>query len=643
MYAEATFDRADMSDNSSDAHKTTRPSEIRKSETDVLKLVTAFKQFLNPFNIDDHNKDKLFSLSSGKPASEKVQENLLNYVDTGERAAEFFIQKRLVEKTIKFQDPMKKLNLHTFNSMAVVKSLSSSKKKTIQIKAERNLLGRLLLLSQENDISLEKLFKYPLSPIPWSLATADGGLVKTDKSKLMHHLESLVPAAVSPTLENCTYIIDGNALFQSLVHLPETFEDLAFQIFASLPKSEIVHFVTDTYKPDSIKGLERTRRGSATTYNIAGGAKIKLPRDFKSFLLNSENKKQLIHLVLMQWHTTRYASLLHHRKVFYAAEESCTCLTSEDGSFVVSSPVQDLFTSQEEADTRIALHCLYAARTSSADMNIAIRSPDTDVLLILVSYCDKVANQLYFDTGVGNNRRILPINSIAAAIGPEVSKALLGFHASCDCTSAFVQRGKLKPFKLMVKNANFVQLFQRIGSTTTVDNTMDDDIQHFVCCMYGKPTFRKTDKVRYEMFKSRSEAKSSKQTFNITDGMDMSLIPPCSGSLHMHALRANYQSFIWRNSHVPYLDIPSPTECGWKTDDNGTVAVDWLNGDVMPQKLIDVLANRESHHTEEISIEDFEVVSTDENEIELFEGSSYWDEVEIDNILDVIFEEDQDD
>ena len=330
MYAEATFDRADMSDNSSDAHKTTRPSEIRKSETDVLKLVTAFKQFLNPFNIDDHNKDKLFSLSSGKPASAKVQENLLNYVDTGERAAESFIQKRLVEKTIKFQDPMKKLNLHTFNSMAVVKSLSSSKKKTIQIKAERNLLGRLLLLSQENDISLEKLFKYPLSPIPWSLATADGGLVKTDKSKLMHHLESLVPAAVSPTLENCTYIIDGNALFQSLVHLPETFEDLAFQIFASLPKSEIVHFVTDTYKPDSIKGLERTRRGSATTYNIAGGAKIKLPRDFKSFLLNSENKKQLIHLVLMQWHTTRYASLLHHRKVFYAAEESCNCYTTTE-------------------------------------------------------------------------------------------------------------------------------------------------------------------------------------------------------------------------------------------------------------------------------------------------------------------------
>ena len=40
-------------------------------------------------------------------------------------------------------------------------TLTTTQKKTIQVKAERNLLGRLLLISQENAICLEKLFQYP--------------------------------------------------------------------------------------------------------------------------------------------------------------------------------------------------------------------------------------------------------------------------------------------------------------------------------------------------------------------------------------------------------------------------------------------------------------------------------------------------
>ena len=41
-------------------------------------------------------------------------------------------------------------------------------------------------------IDVEKMFQYPLSPVPLSLATADGGLMKTDKLQLKHHLEGTV-------------------------------------------------------------------------------------------------------------------------------------------------------------------------------------------------------------------------------------------------------------------------------------------------------------------------------------------------------------------------------------------------------------------------------------------------------------------
>ena len=136
--------------------------------------------------------------------------------------------------------------MHTYNDT----------EKTIQVKAERNLLGHLLLISQENAICLEKLFQYPLGPIPWSLATADRGLVKTDKSQLMHFLENVkmsdnmdkstetsiilnasLKTSDSPDVDNCTVIIDGNALYQAIVQLPNYFEELAYNIFCSLPKA----------------------------------------------------------------------------------------------------------------------------------------------------------------------------------------------------------------------------------------------------------------------------------------------------------------------------------------------------------------------------------------------------------------------
>jgi len=150
--------------------------------------------------------------------------------------------------------------------------------------------------TQHHNISLEQLFEFSLGSIPWSLATADSGLVKTDKAQLMHAVEAITDNSDNVTLGKTVNIMDGNALMQSLTRLPQTFEDLAMLIFTCLPKSHTVHFVTDTYLENSIKQLERARRGSPAAY-IIGGSKTKLPRDFKMFLHNSENKRQLTCLV----------------------------------------------------------------------------------------------------------------------------------------------------------------------------------------------------------------------------------------------------------------------------------------------------------------------------------------------------------
>jgi len=72
------------------------------------------------------DKDLLVCLASGKPATDAVARDLLSYVNCGKKAAEEFVQKRLIKQEILFHDPVHKLKLQTFAS-----KLTSSEKKTV--------------------------------------------------------------------------------------------------------------------------------------------------------------------------------------------------------------------------------------------------------------------------------------------------------------------------------------------------------------------------------------------------------------------------------------------------------------------------------------------------------------------------------
>ena len=127
--------------------------------------------------------------------------------------------------------------------------------------------------------------------MPWALATPDGLLAKTEKAKLLHKLEDGTGYEDIMQLEDNVYIMDGNALLQALTGLPQTFGELTEKVFCSLPEAKTVHFVTDTYKEDSIKPIERKR---PTQSFLVKGPSARLPRDWKAFLQNKVNKESLI-------------------------------------------------------------------------------------------------------------------------------------------------------------------------------------------------------------------------------------------------------------------------------------------------------------------------------------------------------------
>ena len=91
---------------------------------------------------------------------------------------------------------------------------------------------------------------YPLTPVPYSLATADGYLTKTDKARRFHYLTKNVENAALPDLATCL-----------TVEIPGNFHQICKKVFEVMVKSSDVVFSTDQYFPDSVKSVERRRRG----------------------------------------------------------------------------------------------------------------------------------------------------------------------------------------------------------------------------------------------------------------------------------------------------------------------------------------------------------------------------------------------
>lgn len=160
----------------------------------------------------------------------------------------------------------------------------------------------LLVKSQHLDqpISLEELMMYPLTPVPHSLGTPDGFYNKTNKAALIHYLTEDANEEIQCPKEATLFIQDGNALIHALKNLPSTFGHICLQILDQMIAKNDFVFSTDCYHPDSVKGQERLRRGSSQKLIVDGPATRK-PADFKLFLANEDNKKQLFQLMLRVW------------------------------------------------------------------------------------------------------------------------------------------------------------------------------------------------------------------------------------------------------------------------------------------------------------------------------------------------------
>ena len=54
----------------------------------------------------------------------------------------------------------------------------------------------------------------------------------------------------------------------------------------------------------------------------------------------------------------------------------------------------------------------------------------------------------------------------------------------CDTTSSFGGKGKVMPFKVMLKNQSYIEEFAAFGDVPTVSDEQLEWVQAFVCDVY---------------------------------------------------------------------------------------------------------------------------------------------------------------
>eukprot|EP00117_Sycon_ciliatum_P011697 scpid10404/ scgid5699/ len=535
-------------------HKECQTGRMARDERDVLQVLDTISRFFNPFlPASQQHCEQLMHLSSGTEATAETSTDLLDAEKRGLAGFHDFVNQRLITDAKAFHDPLKKMNLKSFT---VKKKKNPVNDQAGILRSDRSTFSRIALIAQTRQMDMREVLSYPLGPLPWSLATTSGTLVKTSKAALLPLLTDGIASSNNPDAGGAL-IIDAMAHLRSMkvFDLPSTFGEFAAVVLSHLCRLlssySRIDFVVDTYQEISIKSLERSARAAdgGLRQHITSPAQ-RLPRQFVKFLAVGANKEELLEFLFKQWQTVDLMKKIpSHRELVITSGSSCMKIMS-GAATTVALPVTDLACDHEEADTRLLLHAHHAALAGSR--TITIKSPDTDVAVLAVAFSHSIPAPLYFMTGTGVKTRYILMNAISEKLGQAVCDALPGFHAftGCDTTSAFAGRGKKGAFKLLCNNspesAAARLAFSTLGAAfTPLATDVIDALEKFVCIMYNTTCSRVND-ARYQLFCTRS--------------LQSNQLPPCNDALLKHCCRSNYQAGIWKRCLLSHVDAPSPNE-----------------------------------------------------------------------------------
>ena len=547
-------------------HKETGSARMKRDEEDVKKVIEVISNWRNPFQ----PSEVLSSISLGYVTSESIKQDLLQAKEKGATALTAFVEERIITNSTGIFETLHKLKLGSFRGTHRKTSVTAGDK-NVMIRADRNLFARLLVIGQSRQMDLRYLLTHELGPLLWSLALPYGSLVKTNKASLSMLLENGVECLPSLPDQTTAVIRDAMAMLETLVRVPARFSELAEMVMTRIlieaGEAERIDFVGDQYPVISIKNTERNKRGrdGQLVINITNGQQL--------FMANGSIKTNFVRFLVREWSENAvYADKIKDRTYYVSHGDNCTKLVSSNGT-TTASDVSELWTNQEEADTRMFLHAEHASQNSH--QCIVIKSSDTDVEVLACYYQAVISADIILTSGTIRRSRIVTIRRVCEKLGREICEILPSLHAitGCDSVSTFCTKGK-KALDIVQMNRALRQTLGSLGERVPARQDDLNKLEQFVCALYNDHMCQSVNELRYKLF-CKSKSLQSHQ------------LPPTKDALENHLRRANYQSFLWKHALETEVN-QSPDGQGWQQKD-GQLEIYWTNQAPAPEAVMELI------------------------------------------------------
>ena len=416
------------------------------------------KSVLGSHEVGFIQTDYLYNIITKTVFPDKDAQQFLDHGTEGKILYEEYKRER-VQGNKSIWDTLKKRKLVTFNSTNKEAKIKL-KDRIVTLKEQTSLMTRLLIAARSRpEIDIKSLFgAYEFSVVPRSMFASDGKmLLGNDKSSVMHEIEKMIERSEESERESrdteggvgldeevteTVVIFDGMAVLHRIKlggpikccrNLAEAFLDL---IMHESVGSKEIRVVFDRYIEDSLKSSTRDKRASdgttKTPYKIAEDTSLE-KITMKKFLANDQTKIELT-TFLGNFLVVKFNSLAVRFAVSY--------------SNITKSNINAIDPNlnghnHEEADTLMILHAIDVGKQNPF-RKLLVKSPDTDVFLLLIHHCQELPLDTEFVTGRGEHTRSISVVAANQVLGDERRQALLGFHAftACDQTSKFSRKSK---------------------------------------------------------------------------------------------------------------------------------------------------------------------------------------------------------
>ena len=191
----------------------------------------------------------------------------------------------------------------------------------VAVKNSKKLFAKILFIARSRDVDIKEVLRNSLRPFPLPLATSDGNLVKTVKSKLLHLIENRTADYLVDMIEgNRVLMLDALAILQTVKTNPSTFGELAHKLLimvvglAEKSEAKRVDFVCDRYPAQNIKDFRTAIRGERGTQLIRIFSSLeKVPCQWRKFITARESKEKLIKFIFKYWSEERSTAIARCR------------------------------------------------------------------------------------------------------------------------------------------------------------------------------------------------------------------------------------------------------------------------------------------------------------------------------------------